>query len=234
MKSRFLGRAVALATALCFAAPVACGSSDSNPSPSGGGQASGGTAAGAGTPATSSGGTGGTGGTGISGGSGGTGGVVLPPGTSSMPMTIQCGGDCTSARAGFVYVDPCCSAENNAVCGVDTSYLTMTGAMFKQSCEPKNQPGELNPACPSSQPSMTDVMGTMVSLDAFPGCCRPTGTCGVTVDTVTAANGLLPVADLGLGCVDAASFFPGMPQVPCTEAAGGAAGATSAGSGGAP
>src|SRR6266496_589124 len=106
MKYRCLGRTVALATTFCFAAPVACGSTDSNPSPAGAGQASGGTAAGAGTPATSS---GGTGGTGVSGGSGGTGGVVLPPGTSSMPKTIQCGGDCTSARAGLVYLDPCCS-----------------------------------------------------------------------------------------------------------------------------
>src|SRR4051812_3688411 len=127
MKSHFVGRAVALATTLCFAAPVACGSSDSNPSPAGAGQTSGGAAAVAGTPATSTAGTGGTSASGGSGGTGGTGGVAYPPGTSNMPKTIQCGGDCTSARAGLVYLDPCCSADDSAVCGVDTTYLTMTG-----------------------------------------------------------------------------------------------------------
>jgi len=228
MNYRFLQSAVVLGATFCLATPLACGSSDSNPSPSGAGQSSGGAMASAGTPATSN---GGTGGTGTSGGGGGTGGVILPPGTSTTPKTIQCGGDCTSARA-VVYVDPCCTADNT--CGVDTTYLTMTGAMFKQSCEPKNQPGELNEACPKPAASMINVMGTMVSLDALPGCCRPNGTCGVSVNVVTAAGGLLPVADLGLGCVDPESFFPGMAPVPCTRASGGDAGASSGGAGGAP
>lgn len=222
MKSCFLVRTIALGTTLCLAVSAACSSSsESTPSGSAAGHTSGGSAA-AGTPAT---GTGGSAGSGVN---GGTGGVMLPPGTSSMPKTIQCGGDCTSARAGLVYVDPCCG-ENNAVCGVDTTYLTMTGAMLNKGCEPKHQPGELNEACPSPAPSMINAMGAMVPLDAFPGCCRPNGTCGVQVNTVTAGGGLLPVADLGLGCVDAASFFPGMAAVSCSDAGGGAGGAGSGG-----
>jgi hypothetical protein len=169
---------------------------------------------------------------------GGTGGVVLPPGTSSAPKTIQCGGDCTSARVGLVYVDPCCGGENSAICGVDTSYLRMTGAMLNQGCEPKQQPGEPNDVCPSPPPSMIDAMGTAVPLDAFRGCCRPNGTCGVEVNTVTAGGGLVPVAELDLGCVDTASFFPGMAPVPCSDATGGVGGASGAGgaasAGGAP
>src|SRR5450631_2333630 len=227
MQSCSFGKTIVLATTLCLALPVACGSSESSTGAAG--QASGGAAAGAGTPATS---TGGTGASGASGASGGTGGVVLPPGTSSMPKTIQCGGDCISARAGLVYVDPCCGGENNAVCGVDTSYLTMTGAMLTLNCEPKDQPGELDDACPSPEPSKINVMGAMASLDAFPGCCRPNGTCGVQINAVTAASGLIPIADLGLGCVEAAGFFPGMAAVPCSAAAGGAAGADGVGGAG--
>lgn len=210
-------------TTLFFAVPVACSNSESNPASSGGGPAGGAAAAVGGEAAMAGRATG---------GSGGSGGVMLPPGTSEMPSTIQCGGDCTSARVGLIYVDPCCTGESDDVCGIDTSYLTMTGAALAEGCVAKHQPGELNAACPSPEPAMVGTMGSMTALDPFPGCCRPNGTCGVAVDTVTAAGGLVPVAELGLGCIDAAPFFPGEAPVPCSEGAGGAGGV--GGAGGAP
>jgi hypothetical protein len=231
MRSSWFGKSAALVATLFFAVPVACSNSESDPGSSNGGSAASGAATVGGTPAS-----------GGSAGSGGSGGVMLPPGTSETPKTIQCGGDCSSARVGLIYVDPCCSGANSDVCGIDTTYLATTGAGLVEGCEPKDQPGELNEACPSPDPAMIGMMGAMATLDAFPGCCRPNGTCGVAIDTVTAAGGLVPVADLGLGCVDAAMFFPGEAPVPCSDAGGaggaggaaGAAGATSDGSGGAP
>jgi hypothetical protein len=128
-----------------------------------------------------------------------------------------------------VYVNPCCTDEDGDGCGIDTTYLAMTGAALGKGCEPKHQPGELDAACPSPDPAMIGSMGSMATLDAFPGCCRPNGACGVVLDTVTAAGGLIPIADLGLGCVDAAAFFPDKAPIPCSGSAAGGAGGADAG-----
>jgi hypothetical protein len=233
--SFFPGRALTTGSLLCFATLLACGASENkkgNPAGSGG-QATGGTA----------GSTGGVSGS-ASGApaSGGSAGVpLLPPGISSTPTTIECGGDCSSAKLGFgmtsAYIDPCCTGEDEDVCGIDTTFLMSGNA--GEACAPRNQPGELDPSCPAPPAATIPVMGAMVPLDAMPGCCRDNGVCGVMVDRVTAGGGLLPLATLDLGCVDAASFFPGEDPVPCGGAGTGGAGGTSAvggrgGAGGAP
>jgi hypothetical protein len=68
----------------------------------------------------------------------------------------------------------------------------------------------------------------MVPLDPFAGCCRPNGTCGVVINQVTTGGGKLPIADLSLGCVDAAPFAGGL-VTNCTPGAVGGAGGMSAG-----
>lgn len=203
---------------ICFALPVACGDDDDNKNPStkpteagsnAGGQAGSGQGPG-------------------EAGAGAGGGAQLPPGISKDPSTIECSSACSSAKVGalgtFVYVDPCCAGADKA-CGLSMDFLKAGGAEFGESCQPKDQPGEPDMACPNSAAAMVPVSGRMVALDPFVGCCRPSGTCGVLVNDVTFGNGLAALGQLSLGCVDAAPFFPGEAAVSCTFAGGGAGGA---------
>jgi hypothetical protein len=70
-----------------------------------------------------------------------------------------------------------------------------------------------------------------LTFDPLPGCCRPDGSCGVMLNAVTTGNGLIPLAQLGLGCVDAAPFFPGEEPVACGQTGSGGAGQGGAGDG---
>ena len=225
MKSFSFAKALVTGSFLCLALPVACGDSEENPTPNPnvGGEASGGE-------------PGRTGGEpGMSGGAEAAGGAApLPPGISLMPTTIECGGDCESARVGLgptmsYYINPCCAAGD--VCGLSTEFLASVGATFEETCQPKDQPGEPDEACPSPDASMIPAGGMVITLDAFPGCCLPSGVCGVAVNDVTAGGGILPLGSLEMGCVEAAPFFPaGTDPVPCGEGVGGSgAGGSDAG-----
>jgi hypothetical protein len=111
--------------------------------------------------------------------------------------------------------------------------LESAGATFEQSCQPKAQPGDLDENCPAPAGAVVPISDAMtITLDAFPGCCRPSGMCGVVVDEASTLGGAVPLGDLGLGCVDAAPFFPGEDPVPCGDGPVGGAGGGS--SGGAP
>jgi hypothetical protein len=154
-----------------------------------------------------------------------------------MPSTLECDADmCTSAAVGPVFIDPCCATEG---CGLDTGFLALVGAAFEDSCQARDQPGEVDETCPMSSASTIpfDAGGQtiMVPIRGFAGCCRDNGTCGVVVDDVTSPL-LGKLATLGLGCVDAAPFFPGEPPAECGAAVGGGgaggAGEASAGTGG--
>jgi hypothetical protein len=225
---------------VCFAAPFGCGSSEGKHGAAPGVEPSGGAAGSAGgsTTAAGAGGTAG-GGAGRSASAGAAGGLMLPPGISDVPKTIECDGDCSSATLGIAtasfYLDPCCGGENHDQCGVDTSYLAPTGA--GSACEPRNQPGKLDPACPSSSAMTMPGMSTGLTFDPLAGCCRPDGSCGIMLDEVTTGGGLIPLAQLGLGCIDAAPFFPGEEPVSCgpsgSGGVGGGAGQGGAGDGGA-
>jgi hypothetical protein len=225
---------------LCFAAPFGCGSSESKHGALPGVQPTGGASGSAGGSTTAAG-AGGTtaGGAGRSASAGAAGGLTLPPGISDVPKTIECDGDCSSATLGVAtasfYLDPCCGGENHDQCGVDTTFLSPAGA--GSSCEPRNQPGSLDTACPSSSAAAMPGMSTGLTFDPLPGCCRPDGSCGIMLNAVTAGGGLIPLAQLGLGCVDAAPFFPGEEPVTCgpsgSGGAGGGAGQGGAGDGGA-
>jgi hypothetical protein len=168
--------------------------------------------------------------------------ATLPPGFSAMPTTILCGGNCSSAKLGIatasVYIDPCCTGADEDVCGIDTTFLTGSG-LSGEACAPRAQPGKPDASCPSPPSLVLPTMGTTTALDPMPGCCRAdNGTCGVLLNRVTVGGGLIPLADLGLGCVDAASIFPGETPVPCGgdgtgDGGSGAGGAASGASGGA-
>jgi hypothetical protein len=222
---------------LSFVLPFGCGSSDrkqgSVPAARGTGGASGSaaapsSAAGAGGVAGAGAGAGGKsgGGAGRSASAGAAGALMLPPGISDMPKTIECGGNCSSATLGVAtlsyYVDPCCGGENRDQCGIDTTFIAATGT--GSSCALKNEPGELDGACPSSNSTAIPGMSTPLMFDPLLGCCRPDGSCGVMLNRVTTGGGVISLAQLGLGCVDAAPFFPGEPPVRCGQSASGGEG----------
>jgi hypothetical protein len=96
--------------------------------------------------------------------------------------------------------------------------------MFEETCQARDQPGDLDEACPAADMVAIPVGGQMAMLDAFPGCCRPNGMCGVVVNDVSLGGGIIPVGSLGLGCVDAAPFFPDEDPVTCGAGGGGNAG----------
>jgi len=223
MKSFSFAKALVVSSLLGLVLPVACGDSEENPNPN---PSDGGEDGGGGEPP-------GTGGTAAAGGAPA---VMLPPGISDMPSTIECGGDCTSASVGVAtlqfHIDPCC---DNDVCGLNTAFLASAGAMFADACQPKDQPGEVDASCPSPAGAVVPISEEMtVTLDAFPGCCRPNGLCGVVVNEATTLGGAVELGDLGLGCVDAAPFFPDEEPVPCGEGPVGGGGAGGASGGGAP
>ena len=201
MKSFSFAKALSVVALACFALPVACGDDDDA------------------TPTTPVGGAGGepavnTGGDPTTdGGAGGTP-TMLPAGLSDTSKTEMCGGDnsCSSAAVGgVVFIDPCCAGD---ACGLATGFLDLVGAHFEDACQPKGQLGDVDEACPTSADSAVPFGGSMIPIAGFAGCCRANGMCGVVVDDVTSpVAGKL--ASLGLGCVDAAPFFPGETIAPC-------------------
>lgn len=221
MKSFSFAKALTLGTLICMTLPVACGDDDDSS-----------------TPVTPSAGAGGEGPT-TEGGAGGMAPAMLPPGISSTSTTKMCGADdCTSAKVGPVYVDPCCDATDT--CGLNTGFLSLVGATFKDVCQAHDQAGDPDDTCPEASglvvPFEMGGQQVMVAIDAFPGCCRPNGTCGVVVDKIATKG--LALADFSLGCVDAAPFMKGKVNT-CgasggTGGAGGAGGAAPTSSGGAP
>ncbi len=225
MKSFAFARAVIATSVLCLSLPLACGDSEENPdpvpNPNLGGEG--------GEPASSGGGMA---------GAGGGAPVMLPPGISDMPSTAECSSEsCESAQVGIAalnqlyYIDPCCAGPSEDACGLNTQFLALTGASFEETCQPKNQPGEVDEACPSTEPATIPFGTFMAPLSPFPGCCRPSGTCGVQVNQVVVMLGAqaAPIGNLELGCVDAAPFFPDADPVPCGDGPIGGAGGTGAG-----
>ncbi len=218
-----MGKALALGLLVCVSLPIACGDTDDNP-----GSAKGGTSSSVGGEASAGGGAGpGTGGA-----------AALPPGLSDTSMTVKCGTEsCSSvgiALAGL-FIDPCCPADSSDTCGVTTTFLEADGASFTEACQAVDQPGELDEACPATEGSVIPFeMGgqtVMLPLNGFAGCCREdSGTCGVVVDAITSSLlGALPLASFGLGCVDAAPFFPDAEPAACGAGVGGAGGGGNSG-----
>ncbi len=185
---------IALASILLsgLAAVPACGSDESSPKTNDRGEA----------------GNAGSGGSGAA-GSGGT------------PSEIECGSNTCEPQMILGEVIPACCAAEGA-CGLDASFLSSFGPTFEEPCQPRDQPGELDPGCPESEAVEVPDAGLPI---VFQGCCRPdVGRCGYMVDR------LFGVLEIGLGCVDSEPFLDGGAAESCDPNApggsGGAGGAT--------
>lgn len=219
MQSFSFAKALTVGCLLCLTLPVACGDDDdSSPTkPGTGGEPSGS----AGQPSTDA-------------GAGGAMTASLPPGISSAASTKVCGAEmCDSAKAGpSVFVDPCCAT--GGACGLNTGFLSLVGAQFKDICQAHAQPGDLDTTCADATgliiPFESGGQTLMIPIDPFAGCCRANGTCGVVVDKITSGGGKLPIADFELGCVDAAPFFKGQVSN-CATGGNGSGGAAAGGNG---
>jgi hypothetical protein len=167
-------------------------------------------------------------------GQGGRGGATAGNGGSAgMPLVpVACGSELCMGIAipRTAGVQACCADEATSQCGIETSVLATFGAVPTRACEPRNQPGELDAACPESPA----IEAGGFALAPFAGCCRKeTGTCGYQVDSLL--GGAIAI---GLGCIDSAPFLgaggggaSGEP-LPCGTSAG-AGGTSSGGSSGA-
>lgn len=215
MKSISFGRALTLGCLICLALPVACGDDDEDPVN-----------------------TGGTGNVGGAGGDTGEGGeppvASLPPGLSATPSKTPCGDAmCSSSPllGGALNVNPCCTPDKK--CGLSTEFLQTASGGFEESCQALEQPADADDdSCPESAAVPVPVAGQMPPLMPLPGCCRAdTGTCGYVLDAVT-VQGLGPLGDFGLGCVDAAPFLPvGEEAAECGSNGGGGGGGAGGGGG---
>ena len=172
----------------------------------------------------------GSGGSGARAGSGGstTIGRAGTAGTGPVPTSVKCGSKTCMGVVipiqNFV-VPPCCADEKTSHCGLDSSVLAEFGPTFPEACQPVEQPGSEDSACPDSPSTPVDGAGISIS---FPGCCRPNHECGYQLDTVA---GVVPLA---LGCVDARPFLSGSDPQTCggTGAAGAGGDSGNAGAGG--
>lgn len=200
-----------------FGVANACGSSES----SGHGTSDDGAGGGGGAGARAT--TGGQSGTGSEAGGAG--------GQATRGSDAVCGGtQCDALDLPFPDAPPvsaCCpDGEEVASCGLDSSGLEMLGVSFEDPCQPLDQPGEADEACPDS-PSVS-IPDTPISGITFVGCCREeTHSCGYLV------NDVLGILQVGLGCVDSAPFLDGGAPESCESSAGGAGGAAGGGAGGA-
>jgi hypothetical protein len=148
-------------------------------------------------------------------------------GAGGAPPSIECGElTCESLvlpLPDVPAVEPCCTErDGEAHCGLDSSGLETLGITIEDTCQPLDQPGELDETCPDSP--FVQVPDTAVGFQVS-GCCRAeTGLCGYMIDSVA---GLLQV---GLGCVDSTPFLEeGEEPPPC---GGGGASSGGAGQGG--
>lgn len=162
-----------------------------------------------------SGGASGSGGKSASGGSSGDG----TSGGGGVPSEIRCGANTCEPQPIFdEVIAACCAADEQ--CGLDSSFLASFGPTFDETCQPRDQPGELDSACPDSVAVEVPDAGFPIT---FKGCCRSdVGRCGYMVDR------LLGLVEIGLGCVDSEPFLDGDTAATCdpdNSFAGGGAGA---------
>jgi hypothetical protein len=93
---------------------------------------------------------------------------------------------CQGATGLFGDMPACCTLQEQ--CGLDFTALGVPD------CLQRDAPGQITAACPAA-----DIFGLL----QFPGCCAPSGMCGVNV------NSFLP-----LGCMVGETGIPGFPVGP--------------------
>jgi hypothetical protein len=153
----------------------------------------------------------------------------LPPGISEYPSAIECSATCESVELlGGTYIDPCCAASD--ACGLNGGLLQLLGVELLEGCQARHQPGVPDASCRAKGTLAMTVGEQTVLIDPLPGCCRPSGACGVMVDRLSLGGGVVPLGAPGWGCMDAGPFFVGAAPQFC----GSEGGAPSQGFGGAP
>jgi hypothetical protein len=139
-----------------------------------------------------------------------------PPKEEKHGDSVECGGlvcDEVTLPGTYPPIKACCAA--NETCGLDGTQFEMYGAHFTDPCQPRDQPGELDPdECEASTPVETDF-----GMLSFPGCCTLAGRCGYMINTA------FNLVQLHLGCVDAEPFLDAGVPPSCTPGAGGGGGA---------
>ncbi len=203
----FVSLVVGLVATTVLVVPACSGShSDSETPDSGGSAGTGGSSAG--TQGSNGGSNTSTGGSNIS-----TGGAVDGTGGGSMDdMPVDCGGvTCEPLEfQGMTAAEACCATGD--VCGLDATALEQYGPMFDETCQARDQPGELDASCPDSPDTM--IPNTPFTLQ-FKGCCRSgTNMCGYMLYNIV-------TVEIGLGCVDSAPFLDGETPPACGSGAGG-------------
>jgi hypothetical protein len=138
---------------------------------------------------------------------------------------IQCGSQTCDPFIvpipGAPAVEACCVGDDG--CGLDSTILETFGPTFEERCQPRDQPGVRDSACPNS--TSTSIDGGL-ALE-FDGCCRTdVGRCGYMLDK------LFDTYEIGLGCVDSAPFLDGGTPEACGDGSG-SGGAGNSGAGGA-
>ncbi|MCL4754946.1 MAG: hypothetical protein KJ015_32630 [Myxococcales bacterium] len=149
-------------------------------------------------------------------GGGGTGGVPFGGGgMGGIPIggtggTANCGGvPCPPKQVPNtpITLPGCCPPFGPFVCGLDTSPISQF-VPLPNGCVQKNQPGTIDPTCPSQATPQGP---------SLPGCCKPSGICGTWYGLID------------LGCVETWQYG-GPPPMKCGGGTGGMGG--SAGFGG--
>ena len=198
-------RLVCACGVLAVSAAPACGGSASDSKP----EAGGGSGARAGT------------------GNGGSGSLPRAGSAGMQTEPVACGSQsCAGVQIpldGFSPIPACCADAKTSHCGLDTSALSMYGAMFSEACQPLAQPGTPDATCPSSPSTSAGDTGLAITL---PGCCRANHTCGYQLDKV------LGIFQVGLGCVASEPFLDGEAPQPCGEPGTAGAGGDSGGGAG--
>jgi hypothetical protein len=155
----------------------------------------------------SNGGNGGNGGTGgdrgfrdNDGGNGAQDNTPVTPETNNLPppQTMQCGEAlCRDVLLGDIHLPPCCADAEREACGYDLAPIDYLPV--QDGCKELRQPGTIDQDCPGM--AFDDPVAPM----DLPGCCMPSGQCGVVADILLVGN---------FGCVDPREFLTDVMNVP--------------------
>jgi len=133
-------------------------------------------------------------------GNGGSTNASLMPETENVspPQTTQCGETlCRDVLLGDIVISPCCASAEREACGLDLTpveYLPI-----RDGCAELRQQGTRDPSCPAI--TFDDPVAPM----DLPGCCMPSGECGVAADIELLGD---------FGCVDPRDFLTDAMNVP--------------------
>lgn len=104
----------------------------------------------------------------------------------------SCFDECPSYKlGGLIDMQACCGPDEACGAYVDPTIGSIT--TLTEGCYPLNQPGPIDNHCPSKL-FINPIDGQPTE---FPGCCRPSGLCGIQVDLTTAEGPYLGCSDPG-------------------------------------